>query len=55
MQTLNLTALVELSRTNPNAVEYIQERLRQAEERGDRRAAQMARLAIRHAMRKVEG
>jgi hypothetical protein len=44
-----LTSLVELSRTNPNAVEYLNELLREVG--ADRNAQTQVKLAIRHAER----
>jgi hypothetical protein len=44
-----LMSLVEMSKTNPNAVEYLCEMLRKAEEDHDRNTAAMIRLALRHA------
>ena len=46
-----LMSLVEMSKSNGNAVEYLHEMLRKAEEKRDRNAAQMIRLALSHATR----
>lgn len=50
---MTLLALVTLAKTNGNAVEYLQERLRAAEERRDRREVQMIRLALHHAQKNL--
>lgn len=52
---MTLLALVTLAKTNPNAVEMLHERLRQAEQAGDRRAIQMIKLAIVAAERAIQG
>lgn len=55
MQKLNLLALVTLAATNPNAVEMIQERLRAAKQGKDWRAVQQCKLALQHALKRVQG